>query len=207
MLRGISLAVVLIGSLQAEIIDRVAVSVGNQVITTDQINDEIRVTAFLNHSKPDFSAEEKKKSAERLIEQALLKREMDFTHYPVPPLSGADQMLKQVETERPDFANYGISEDDLRRHLWWQLTLLKFIDERFRPSVEVTNAEVRQYYRDQVAKWKEQGVTPIPGFEESREAMEKALTEERVDQAVDRWLGDARTQMTIRMRDGVFKNQ
>ena len=200
------LSMAVIGTVHGEIIDRIAVSVGNQVITTDQINDEIRVTAFLNHSEPNFSPEEKKKAAERLIEQALIKREMDFTHYPVPPLSDADEMLKRVEAERPDFARYGISEDDLRQHLWWQLTLLKFIDERFRPSVEVTTAEVRQYYREQVDKWKEEGKKPIPTFEESRDALQKALTEERVNQAVDRWLGDARTQMTIRMREGVFRN-
>jgi len=204
MLTRILVMIAVAGTLQAEIIDRIAVSVGNQVITTDQINEEIRVTAFLNHTEPNFSPEEKKKAAERLIEQALIKREMDFTHYPVPPLSDADEMLKQVEAERPDFARYGISEDDLRRHLWWQLTLLRFIDERFRPSVEVTTAEVRQYYREQVEKWKEEGRNPIPTFEDSRDAMTKALTEERVNQAVDRWLGDARTQMTIRMRDGVF---
>jgi hypothetical protein len=196
--------IALAGTLQAEIIDRIAVSVGNRVITTVQINDEIRVTAFLNHSQANFSPEEKKKAAERLIEQALIKREMDFTHYPVPPLSDADEMLKQLEAERSDFARYGISEDDLRQHLWWQLTLLKFIDERFRPSVEVTTFEVRQYYREQVEKWKEEGKNPIPPFEDSRDAMTKALTEERVNQAVDRWLGDARTQMTIRMRDEVF---
>jgi len=204
MLMRIVFAIAVAVALQAEIIDRIAVSVGNQVITTDQINDEIRLTAFLNHSEPNFSLEEKKKAAERLIEQALIEREMDFTHYPAPPLSEADEMLKQVETEHPDFARYGISEENLRQHLWWQLTLLKFIDERFRPSVEVTTAEVRQYYREQVEKWREEGKNPIPTFEEGRDAMTKALTEERVNQAVDRWLGDARTQMTIRKRDGVF---
>lgn len=204
MLTRVLIAIAAAGTLQAEIIDRIAVSVGNRVITTDQINDEIRVTAFLNHSEPNFNPEDKKKAAERLIEQALIKREMDFTHYPFPPLSEADEMLKQVEAERPDFARYGISEDDLRQHLWWQLTLLKFIDERFRPSVEVTTFEVRQYYREQAEKWKEEGKNPIPTFEDSRDAMTKALTEERVNQAVDRWLGDARTQMTIRMRDEVF---
>ncbi len=34
---------------QAEIIDRIAVTVGNQVITELQIDEELRVTALLNH--------------------------------------------------------------------------------------------------------------------------------------------------------------
>ena len=188
-----------------EIIDRIAVSVANQVITTDQIDEEVRVTAYLNHTKPDLGSAERKKAAERLIEQTLVRREMDFSHYPLPPLSDADAMVRQTIAQQPDYASYGITEDDLRRHLWWQITLLKFIDERFRPSVEVSRAEVRAHYNEEVAKWREQGVNPIPSFEESRDAMEKALIEERVTNAMDRWLGDARTQVDIRFRKGAFE--
>src|ERR1700694_291527 len=134
MLRVAVIVIAIAAAGRAEIIDRIAVSVGSQVITTDQINDEIRVTAFLNHAQPDFSAAEKKKAAERLIEQALIKREIEVSHYPLPPLADADAMLQRTKEEHPDFVRSGISEDDLRQHLWWQLTLLKFIDERFRPS-------------------------------------------------------------------------
>jgi hypothetical protein len=208
----ILLAITLAFAIHAEVIDRIAVSVGNEVITTDQINDEIRVTAFLNHTQPKFTADEKRAAAERLIEQTLIKHEMDFTHYPLPPLASADPLVEKVEADYPDrqaflnaLAHFGIDEDTLRQHLWWQLTLLRFTDERFRPSVEVTTADIRQYYRQQLEKWREQGVKTIPSFEESRDAMEKALTEERVNQAMDRWLGDARTQMDIRFRTGVFQ--
>lgn len=211
MIRLLAVAFVALAA-HADIIDRIAVSVGTQVITTDQINANIRIGAFLAHEPPKLTTDEKKKAAERLIEQALIKREMDLTHYPVPELSEADPLVKKVEAEYPDhrtflnaLAKYDISEEDLRRHLWWQLTLLKFTDERFRPAVQVTNAEIRQYYRQQVAKWQDQGVKQIPTFEESREAMEKALTEERVNQVMDRWLGDARTQIDIRFRNGAFQ--
>ena len=205
MLRAVLITIGMAVAGRAEIIDRIAVSVGNQVITTDQVHDEIGVTAFLNHTQPDFNAAEKKKAAERLIEQALIKREMEVSHYPLPPLADADAMLQRTKAEHADLARSGISEDNLRQHLWWQLALLKFIDERFRPSVHVTNAEVRQHYREQVAKWQEQGLKPIPSFEESRDVMEKALIEERVTHAMDRWIGDARTQVDIRFRKGVFE--
>lgn len=208
----IILAIAIALTARAEIIDRIAVSVGSEVITIDQINDELRVTAFLSHTQPNLTADEKKKAAERLIEQTLIKREMDFTHYPLPALSDADPLVKKVEAEYPDrqtylnaLASYGISEDNLRQHLWWQLTLLKFTDERFRPAVQITTAEIRQYYRRQVEKWQEQGAKEIPTFEQSRDAMEKALTEERVNQVMDRWLGDARTQIDIHFRNGVFQ--
>ncbi len=211
MIRGLIVAAILVAG-HAEVIDRIAVSVGNQVITTDQIDDELRVTAFLNHTEPDLTPDARKRAAERLIEQTLIKREMDFSHYPLPSLVDADPMVESTEAAYPShdtfvaaLQRYGINVDDLRQHLWWQLTLLKFIDDRFRPAVQVSSAEIRQHYREQVERWKADGLQPIPTFEQSREAMEKAVTEERVDLAVDRWLGDARTRVDIRFRDGVFK--
>ncbi len=197
---------------RAEIIDRIAVTVGNQVITTDQINEEIRVTAFLNHSEPKLTADEKKQAAERLIEQALIKEGMDYSHYPLPTLADAGTMLKLREDEYPgraafltDLGRYGINEEQLRQHLWWQITLLKFIDDRFRPAVQVSNAEILQHYREQAQKWREEGLKTIPTFPESRAAMEQALIEDRIDNALGRWLGDARLRVDIRFRDGALR--
>ncbi len=185
---------------------------GNQVITTDQINEEVRVTAFLNHSAPKLTADEKKKAAERLIEQALIKEGMNSSHYPLPAPEDAAPMLKLREDEYPgraafleDLASYGITEEQLRRHLWWQITLLKFVDDRFRPAIQVSNADILQHYREQVQKWQEEGLKTIPPFAESRAAMEQSLIEERVDNALGRWLGDARTRLDIRFRDGALR--
>lgn len=197
---------------ESEIIDRIAVSVGNQVITSDQITDEIRVTALLNHKNIDLSGDERKKAAERLIEQALIRREMDLSHYPVPPISEADSMLKNLESQYPSraaflqaLAHYGITEEDVKQHLWWQVSLLRFVAERFRPSVQITAAELRDFYNEQAANWKKQGKAPIPSFEESRATLENLLVGQRTDQALDRWIGDARTQIDIRFRPGAFE--
>ena len=201
-----------LNSALAEIIDRVAVSVGNQVITEDQINEEIRVTAFLNHEKADLSSAEKKKAAERLIEQALMKRDMDFTHYPLPQMSDADESLKTLEAQYPrdgelqaSLQNYRITEDDLRRHLWWQLTVLRFIDYRFRPGVQLPDSDVKTYYEQEAAKLRERGAKEIPSFEDARGKIEQILTQQRIDQALDQWLGDTRTQVEIRYRAGAFQ--
>jgi hypothetical protein len=201
-----------LNSALAEIIDRVAVSVGNQVITEDQINEEIRVTAFLNHEQVDLSSAEKKKAAERLIEQALMKRDMDFTHYPLPQMSDADESLKHLEGQYPRdgelqaaLQNYRITEDDLRRHLWWQLTVLRFIDYRFRPGVQLPDADVKTYYEQEAAKLREQGGKEIPSLEDARGKIEQILTQQRIDQALDQWLGDTRTQVEIRYRSGAFQ--
>jgi hypothetical protein len=145
-----------------EIIDRIVITVGNQVITQSQINDEIRVTAFLNRAKVDLSADAKKDAANRLIEQALIKREMELSRYPLPELSDAGESLQTLKAMYPsetDFQNalqtYEITADELTRRLWWQLTLLRFIDYRFRPGIQIPTPDVQAYYRQQVSEWEQ----------------------------------------------------
>jgi hypothetical protein len=197
---------------QAEIIDRIAISAGKQVITESQIVEEIRVTAFLNQQPVKINAEEKRNAAERLLEQTLMRRDMEFTHYPLPALAAADTTLSEVRirysTEaafQDDLGKYGITEDELRQHLWWQLTMLGFIDYRFRPAIQVSDTEIRDYYAKRRTEWEQQGAARIPTLEESRGDIEKILTGERVDQAVDRWLGDARTRLNIQYHEEAFQ--
>jgi hypothetical protein len=196
------------GPVSAEIIDRIAVTVGNQVITESQIDEEIRITAFLNREKLDINAGAKSQAANRLIEQALVKREMDLSHYPLPDLSDAGAALEGVKATYANEAeysaaleSYGISEADLTRRLLWQFTLLRFIDYRFRPGIQIPDADVQTYYRQQVSGWEQKGVNPIPSLEDSRDQIEEILTQKLIDQALDQWMADTRKQVQVTYRD------
>jgi hypothetical protein len=202
---AVVLLLLLLSSLHSEIIDRIAISVGNQVITQTQIDEELRLTAFLNGGQLDLSAEERKKAADRLIEQTLVKRDMEFSHYPIPAESEAEPSLKTLKANyhsegeyRQALDRYGITEEALKRRLWWQTTLLRFIDYRFRPGILVPDKDIQNYYDLEVVKWKGQGIQQIPSFEESREKIGELLTDQRIDQAIDQWLADTRKQVAVR---------
>jgi hypothetical protein len=194
--------------LRSEIIDRIAISVGNQVITESQIEEEIRLTAFLNQEKLNLDIAEKRKAAGRLIEQALVKRDLEFSRYPLPALGEADQPLEAIKaryTTDQDYTQalqaYAITEDALKRRLWWQATFLRFIDYRFRPGIQISGAEIQAYYQQQLAKWKQENLNPVPSLEDIRASIEQTLTEQRIDQALDRWLEDTRSQVVVRYHD------
>jgi hypothetical protein len=198
--------------LRSEIIDRIAISAGNQVITEGQIDEEIRLTAFLNHDKLDLAPAERKKAADRLIEQTLVKRDMELSRYPLPPLSEAEAELKTLQAGyasasiyQQALLTYGIAEDGLKRRLLWQATLVHFIDYRFRPAIQIPDADMQAYYQQQLAKWQQQGVKPIPGLDDTRDSIEQTLTEQRIDQALDRWLAETRKQVAIRYHDETLR--
>ena len=197
---------------QAEIIDRIAISVGNQVITAAQVEEELRLTAFLNHDKPDLAVAERKKAAARLIEQALIKRDMDLSRYPLPEPSEAEASLRDVKLSyapeslyQQKLREYGITEEALLRRLLWQLTLLRFIDYRFRPAIQIPDADVKSFYDQELAQWKQQDIQSIPTLEDSRAKIEEILTQQRIDQALDTWMTETRKQVTINYLDEALK--
>jgi len=196
-----------------DIIDRVAVAVGNHVVTTSDIDREIRVTAFLNGAILDFTPAAKRATADRMVEQALVRTELETSRYPTPPPSEIDPILAQLKKERfptdTDFqrslAEYGITEQDVRDALLWQRTLLSFLDVRFRPSVQVSDKEIQDYF-DTVVKPAFQAAhagqtVPIDDY---RDQIEATLTGQREDQEMSKWLDQAKKRTEIAYHNEAF---
>ena len=141
----------------AAIVDRIAIVAGSRVIKDSDIEREIRVIDFINGENLDFSPAARKKAADRLVEQALLRREIETGRYPAANADEVDKFLAQMRHQRfPSDAayqaaldRYGITEDQLKKHLAWQLTVLHFIEQRFRagiPEKEQTGARINQQF-------------------------------------------------------------
>ena len=99
---------------------------------------------------------------------------------------------------------YGITEQQLLAQLRWQLTVLRFIDQRFRPAVLVTDQAVQDYYNQHVGELRRTsgGNTSLQAL---RPKVEEALAGEQVNQQFFAWLNQARTQAHIEFRDNAFK--
>jgi peptidyl-prolyl cis-trans isomerase SurA len=196
-----------------EIIDRIAVSVGNRAITQSEIERHARLTAFLNGEQPDVSPEGRRRTAERLVDQKLVARELDAARYPAPREEEAAPMLAELRKGYGDeaawraaLASAGITEEELRAHLLWQVRFLRFIDMRFRPGVQVTEEEVREYFEKTIRPLAAQANPGnAPSLDEYRDEIEAKLAGERVDQDLERWLQAARRRTPIAFREGAFE--
>jgi peptidyl-prolyl cis-trans isomerase SurA len=193
------------GLVRAEVIDRIAATVGKKVITESQVMEEIRVTAFLDGKAPDWSKDNREKTVNRLVDQALIHREIDATRFPEAPIEEGAKLLDQLKSGMknfaPSLAALRLSEPIVQKHLQWQVTFLRFVEFRFKPGVEVSEADLKEFYASQFKEWRKQG-KPVPEFQEVRGDLERLLASKYVDQALDRWLGDQRTETAI-----VFKGE
>ncbi|MBM3776309.1 MAG: hypothetical protein FJW37_14275 [Acidobacteria bacterium] len=196
---------------RAEIVDRIAVIAGNQVITQSEIRREIRLTAFLNGEQPDFSPAARRKAADRLIEQKLIRRELELSRYPLPEVTAIQPTWKELLRERSwserelegELAKAGLSRPDLERRLLWQHTLLRFIEVRFLPGVHVSEEEVRESFEASRAGHAAGNVRL--SFEQVREEIERTLRDRQVDRELDQWLKDARGRTRVEIRPEAFE--
>ncbi len=191
--------VLLSSLLPAVIIDRIAVVVGDSIVKDSDISRDIRVTDFLNNQPLDLSDKARKAAASRLIDQIFIRKEIQIGDYSVATRQQADQELDRLVSERfkseaalqAKLKRYGITAPDLRSHFVWQLTVLNFIDARFRPAVLVTDAEVENYYREHAAALRREH----PGkssLDDLRGEITNLLGAERVNKLFFSWLDDQR---------------
>lgn len=141
--------------------------------------------------------------AERLVDRALMDREMQVSRFPALAPREADALLAQ---HRGVLARGGIQESELRDYLLAQLAVLRFIDFRFRPSVQVRESEIREYYEKRfLAESRAKRVKPDPTLESVHDSLEKILTEEKVDQVLDNWIKDTRGRTRIIFHEKAFQ--
>ena len=188
----------------AVIIDQIAIVVGNSIIKDSDINRDIRVTEFLNGERLDVSNDIRKRAANRLIDQIFIHREILLGDYPSATMQEADSRLNSIIEERfhssaaleEAVRQYGLTQADLRSHFQWQLTVLRFIDARFRPAAYISDDEVESYLRGHEAALHQQ--YPDKQESELREEIRSILAGEKINQLFFAWLDEQRKAAKIK---------
>jgi hypothetical protein len=205
---------VLVLFLHAEIIDRIAVSVGNQVITTSDIERQIRVSAFLSGAKPDLSPAAKRKAAEAIVDQTLVRRELETSRYPEPAPAELDAAFDEFKKKyypsddayRRALAEYGITEAEVKEELHRQRTWMSFVGVRFHPAIQVSDRDIREYFDNTVAP---AARAANPGAEvtldDYRDRIVTKLTGDLEDRQMEQWLSEARRRTEIVYREEAFR--
>jgi peptidyl-prolyl cis-trans isomerase SurA len=214
MLRRFTLSSVFVSMLPgAVVIDRVAVIVDKHVIKTSDIQRDLRLTQFINREQLNLSTGAMRQAAERLSDQTLIRDEIARGGYRRPTESEADELVKQLRLDRfggvdvrmrDELARYGLSESQLREQLLWQLTVLRFIDQRFRVGVQLTDEEVQAYYDQHLTDLKRE-YPQNNSLAALDPKIRTSLEGERINQNFVEWLDQARKQTRIDYRQGAFQ--
>jgi hypothetical protein len=151
----------------------------------------------------------RRKSAERLIDQVIIGDEIASGQFPRAAEADAQAFLARIRQERfagsdpglrQALTTYGLTEDQLRDQLLWQLDVLRFIDARFSPGVLVTDEEVRTYFNEHRKDFPQNAA-----FEAVEPKIRAALEGERVNRSFTDWLQQTRRRNRIEYRQEAFQ--
>jgi hypothetical protein len=197
----------------AETLDRVSARVGKDAITDSALRRHLRMEAFFARTKPELGSQSRRKSAERLIDQILIRRELELNRFAPPAAADVETQIGQLMKSREEDAaalgasleSYGFSLDDLRSEIQYQVMLLRFVDFRFSAGILVTDAEIHEEYEKEVVPQAQKRNVPAPSAEEARPEIERLLTYRKTNAALEQWLALARQQVKIQVFEEAFR--
>jgi peptidyl-prolyl cis-trans isomerase SurA len=199
-----------LASASAEVIDRIIATVNGHVILQSDWDDALCYEALLtNRTLTQITDDDRRAVLDRLIDQELLREQMksaDFTHATdaevAAQVASARKQYPQaasVEGWQSLLARFHLTEKDLLAHLRQQIDVMRLVDARLRPAVEIDSKSVEAYYREQfVPKLKQTGASAVPLTEVSGRIRE-LLTEQKVSELLLSWLQTLRSEGQVHL--------
>lgn len=188
--------------LSAQVIDRLAITIGYQTITELEIDEELRVTALLNHKGILRDENARRDAGDRLVQQSLLKHDMEVSRYGEPTASEVANYTARVEEQlsspadlEGELRKYNLDRATLERHLALQFKTLQFVDFRFRSEFSVGDADVNAFLQKQPAETVAGQANPP--IKLSRADAKEYLINQRTDESLNAWLEEARKRFNI----------
>jgi hypothetical protein len=190
-----------------QVVDRIIATVNHDPILLSDWEVEMRYEAMLDQKPLPLTDEVARGALDRLIDQELVRQQIRSYRMAEPSAKDIStrmaELRKQLLTSDTDagfralLGRYGISEEELRDRVKTQLTILRFIDVRLRPSVHVERRSIEAYYNDTLLPETRKKGEQAARLSEVAPQIEELLSQQRVDTLTNEWLKDLRQQAEI----------
>jgi SurA-like protein len=185
-----------------QVVDRVVTKVNGHPILQSDWEQEVAFEAFSNARDPDsFTAAQRNAALDRLIDQELLREQVRPSQ--PAPVDEVAARLAEVRKLQPDCATdagwhaklqrYGLTQSGLEKHLSDQIQLMKLVEDRLRPSIQIDQQAVESYYRERLLpemKRAGSGATPLT---EVFGRIKDLLAEQKMNELLSGWLASLRS--------------
>ena len=187
-----------------EILDRIVATVNGHIILQSDWQDALHYEAFIaGRSSQPVTDAERKAALDRLIDQELLRQQIrssDFQHASDQEIAARVQEIrKQYPGADSDsgwhtaLTRFGLTEKELKNRVALQLDLLRLVDARLRPAVQVDSKSIESYYNQELLpQLRQAGSQQIP-LAQASPRIKELLTQRKIDQLLTAWLQTLRT--------------
>jgi peptidyl-prolyl cis-trans isomerase SurA len=205
--------VMLLGTLAparaGDVLDRIVATVNGHIVLQSDWDDAVRYEAFIAGRLPaQVTMADRKAALDRLIDQELLREQMQSSDFPRATPEEIGKSIAQVRGQYPGAATesgwqsilsrYRLTEKELRDHIALRLDLMRLVDARLRPTVNIDAKSIESYYNQELLpQLRQEGAKALPLGEVSPRIKE-LLTQRKVNQLLLSWLQDLRAGSDIR---------
>jgi peptidyl-prolyl cis-trans isomerase SurA len=193
-----------------QIVDRMVANVNGHVLLQSDWEEELAFEAFLDARSPDsFTTAERKAALDRLIDQELLREQVRPSE-----TAPADQVAARVTEVRklhPEAATeegwrgalqrYGLTQTELEKRLGESIQLMRMVEARLRPAIQIDQKAVESYYHDQLLPELKKAGSREVALPEVFGHIRDLLAEQKLNQLLSGWLTSLRSESRIQTPD------
>jgi peptidyl-prolyl cis-trans isomerase SurA len=194
-------------------IDRVVAIVNGDLILESDVDEERRFAAFQPYGAPNgtFSRQD---AINRLIDRTLILQQ--DSEQAMTPITDAEETADILDLRKAIFAcrayncetdagwqhflaENGFTEEEFRLRWHERMTMLRFIEQRFRTGIRIEPAEINHYYQDTLLPEYASRHVPPPTVGAIRDRIQEILLQQQVGKLLDDWLKALRASGDVQM--------
>jgi peptidyl-prolyl cis-trans isomerase SurA len=192
-----------------EVIDRIVATVNGHIVLQSDWEDALCYEAFVaGHPLDQITADERKAALDRLIDQELLREQMASSDFQHATSQEIDDRIAEVRNQYPGAGtdsswqallfHYGMTESELKSRVALELDVLRLVDARLRPSVQIDSHSIESYYNQELLpQLRQKGAREVP-LSEVTPKIRELLTQQKMNQLLTAWLQNLRASSEIR---------
>lgn len=186
---------------QAQIVDAIVVRIEDDIITLSELRELAAYQQLL-----DGRSQSNEEIRSELIEQWVVNNEATTTGFPLPAQTEVDRELSRVETSFSSPAVYqqhleaiGLTAAAVRRIITRQIYLARYLDYKFRPSIQLNDAAIADYYRDHLVPELQAKGQQAPPLTDVTEQIREVLIEQGVNERTAAWFDETKPRLKIEL--------
>jgi peptidyl-prolyl cis-trans isomerase SurA len=191
-----------------QVIDRIVATVNGHILLQSDWDEAMCYEALLNGKAiSQFTDDDRRGVLDRLIDQELLGEQAKSAYFQHATEDEAKSRVAEARKAYPEaatadgwqlkLARFGLSEKDVIAHVQQQIDLMRLVDARLRPAVQIDSKSIEAYYRERfVPQLKQPGAGDVPPADVAAKIRE-LLTEEKVNELMISWLQSLRSESKV----------
>lgn len=186
---------------QTEILDGIVARIEDDVITLSELRELAAYQRLI-----DGHAQSNDELRSELIEQWVVNNEASTARFPAPAQAEVDREAGHVESSFPNPAAYqqrlaeaGLTSASVRRIVTRQIYLARYLDYKFRSSIQIDDAAIENYYRDHLTPELQAKGQQAPPLAEVSAQIREVLIEQGINDRTAAWFNETKPRLRIEL--------